>query len=100
MTLLFKVIQDHLVDIPAAANLTPASIGQEPITRRNSDRFHQDQMPTNSVSSLEPSQFGIMKSLPTTVAEVTDLVSFKHGLFTLTFKARVGGSLQEGSDGY
>ena len=57
LTLLFKVIQD-LVDIPASAYLTPASTR----TRANHAKklFYQSQMPTSTVSSLEPSQFGIL----------------------------------------
>ena len=60
LTLLFKVIQD-LVDIYQPQPILRLQVlGQEPITRRNLDRFHQSQMPTSTVSSLEPSQFGIL----------------------------------------
>ena len=59
LTLLFKVIQD-LVDIYQPQLISRLLIlRQESITRKNL-RFHQSQMPTSTVSSREPSQFGTL----------------------------------------
>ena len=74
LTLLFKVIQD-LVDI-----LTPAS------TRIRANHTKKLRQISSRSDSYNFSFFpGVWNSLPATVAESPDLVSFKQGLSTLTF---------------
>ena len=82
LTLLFKVIQD-LVDIPAAAYLMPASTR----TRANhTKKFRQISSRSDAYKfSFFPRTIPVWNSLPATVAEAPDLVSFKQGLSTLTF---------------
>ena len=82
LTLLFKVIQD-LVDIPAAAYLTPASTR----TRANhTKKLKQISSRSDAYKfSFFPRTIPVWNSLPATVAEAPDLVSFKQGLSTLTF---------------
>ena len=82
LTLLFKVIQD-LVDIPASAYLTPASTR----TRANhTKKLRQISSKSDAYKhSFFPLTIPVWNSLPATVAEAPDLVSFKHGLSTLTF---------------
>ena len=82
LTLLFKVIQD-LVDIPASAYLTPASTR----TRANhTKKLRQiSSKPDAYKHSFFPRTIPVWNSLPATVAEAPDLVSFKQGLSTLTF---------------
>ena len=96
LALLFKVIQD-LVDIPAAAYLTPASTR---IRASHTKKLRQISSRSDAYNfSFFPRTIPVWISLPATVAEAPDLVSFKQGLSTLTFSARVGGSLQVGSEG-
>ena len=82
LTLLFKVIQD-LVDIPASAYLTPASTR----TRANhAKKLRQISSKSDAYKhSFFPRTIPVWNSLPATVAEAPDLVSFKQGLSTLTF---------------
>ena len=82
LTLLFKVIQD-LVDIPAAAYLTPTSTR----TRANhTKKLRQISSKTDAYKfSFFPRTIPVWNSLPATVAKAPDLVSFKLGLSTLTF---------------
>ena len=82
LTLLFKVIQD-LVDIPASTYLTPASTR----TRANhTKKLRQISSKSDAYKhSFFPRTIPVWNSLPATVAEAPDLVSFKQGLSTLTF---------------
>ena len=82
LTLLFKVIQDP-VDIPASAYLTPAS------TRTRANHTKKLRQISSKSDGYKHSFFSrtipVWNSLPATVAEAPDLVSFKQGLSTLTF---------------
>ena len=82
LILLFKVIHD-LVDIPAAAYLTPASTR----TRANhTKKLRQISSRSDQYKfSFFPRAITVWNSLPATVAEAPDLVFFKQGLSTLTF---------------
>ena len=82
LTLLYKVIQD-LVDIPAAAYLTPASTR----TRANhTKKLRQISSRSDAYKfNFFPRTIPVWNSLLATVAEAPDLVSFKQGLSTVTF---------------
>ena len=82
LTLLFKVIQD-LENISAAAYLMPASTR----TRANhTKKLRQISSRSDAYKfSFFPRTIPVWNSLPATVAEAPDLVSFKQGLSTLTF---------------
>ena len=75
LTLLFKVIQD-LVDMPASTR-----------TRANhTKKLRQISSRSDAYKfSFFPRTIPVWNSLPATVAEAPDLVSFKQGLSTLTF---------------
>ena len=82
LTLLFKVIQD-LVDIPASAYFTPASTW----TRANRTKS-LGQISSRSDAykfSFFPRAIPVWNCLPATVVKAPCLVSFRQGLFTLTF---------------
>ena len=82
LTLLLKVIQD-LVDIPAAAYLTPASTHTR---ANNTKKLRQISSRSDAYKfSFFPRTIPVGNSLPATVAEAPDLVSFKQGLSTLTY---------------
>ena len=82
LTMLYKVVND-LVDIPASTYLTP---GSSRTRSSHSLKFRQCQC---SLNSFKYSFFQVTvihwNSLPATVAEAPDLVSFKRGLSALTF---------------
>lgn len=82
LTMLFKIVND-LVDVPADLYLTPA-IGK---TRaRHSKKFQQYQPRTDTFKySFFPRTIPVWNSLPASVAEAPDLVSFKQGLSSLSF---------------
>ena len=82
LALLFKVIQD-LVDIPAAAYLTPASTRTKAC---HTKKLRQISSRSDAYNfSFFPRTIPVWISLPATVAEAPDLVSYKQGLSTLTF---------------
>ena len=82
LTLLFKVFLD-IVDIQASAYLTPASTQ----TRANhTEKLRQISSKSDAYKhSFFPLTFPVCNSLPATVAEAPDVVSFKQGHSTLTF---------------
>ena len=79
----FSSHDQDLVDIPAAAYLTPASTR----TRANhTKKLRQISSRSDAYKfSFFPHTIPVWNSLPATVAEAPDLASFKQGLFTLTF---------------
>ena len=80
--IMFKVIND-LVDIPAADFVNPA------LTRTRSHHGKKLRQYATSTDTLKHSFFPctipLWNSLPATLAEVPDLVSFKRGLSTFSF---------------
>jgi hypothetical protein len=80
--MMFKITND-LVDIPVSDYLTPAP------SRTRSDHSKKFHLPSTSTSyyknSFFPRTATTWNSLPASVAEAPDLVSFKQGLSALTF---------------
>ena len=81
--LMLKIIIDGLVDIPAADFFTPAS------TRTGSYHGKKLRQYATSTDTLKysffPCAIPLWNSLPATLAEASDLVSFKPGLSTFSF---------------
>ena len=82
VTMMFKII-NGLVDIPAADFVTPAS------TRTRSHHGKKLRQYATSTDTLKysffPCTIPLWNSLPATLAEAPDLVSFKRGLSTFSF---------------
>jgi len=82
LTMLFKIAND-LVDIPAQQHLSTAT------TRSRRTHKNSYMQPSTSTTyhqfSFFPRTIKTWNSLPSTIAESPDLVSFKQGLSTLTF---------------
>ena len=82
LTLLFKIMND-MVDIPATLYLTPAS------TRTRSNHMKKLRQVSSRTDiykySFFPRTIPTWNALPASIAEATDLVTFKQELSSLTF---------------